>query len=436
MNRPLDRPADCTAPSRVRHGVLAALCVATTIAYVDRGCISVAVEPIKRDLGLSDEEMGWALSAFFIAYTIFQLPAGEIGHRWGSRRALPVFAMFWSAATGWTALVTGLPGLLLSRLGLGMAEAGIFPCATSTIARWFPSTQRALMSGLLGSFMGVGAAVGAALTGLLLATVPWRGIFILYMVPGIAWAVWFHVWFRDRPEDHPAVNAAERDLIGASVPADPTEREAPGGPTPWAAILTNPAVVWLCAQQFFKAASYVFFLSWFPTYLEKTRDVSVAEVGALTSLPHVALTVGPILGGWLSDRLLLRTGSRRLARQWQAAASLIACGGLVLLAYPIRDPWSAVTVISVGAFCAGLSGPCAYAMTIDVGGRHVAPVFSTMNMAGNAGAVLFPIAVPWLVSATGSWDGVLVLFAGLSVAAGLCWLPFNPDRRIIAKDAP
>ncbi len=193
---------------------------------------------------------------------------------------------------------------------------------------------------------------------------------------------------------------------------------------------------WLCAQQFFKAAGYAFYLSWFPTFLQETRGVKLAEVGPQASLPHVALTVGPIVGGWFSDWLLVRTGNRRLARQWWSAATLIACGGLVLLAYPIADAWLAVLVISAGAFCGGLSGPCAYAMTIEMGGKHIAPVFSTMNMAGNVGAVLFPVAVPLLKKATGSWDAVLFLFAGLYVAAGLCWLPFNPHGRIIEKDTP
>ena len=84
-------------------------------------------------------------------------------------------------------------------LGMGAAEAGIFPCATGTLARWFPSTRRAMVSGILGSFMGIGGALGAALTGWLLDWMDWRWMFLLYAVPGVLWAAWFAYWFRNRP---------------------------------------------------------------------------------------------------------------------------------------------------------------------------------------------------------------------------------------------
>ena len=80
-----------------------------------------------------------------------------------------------------------------------------------------------------------------------------------------------------------------------------------------------------------------------------------------------------------------------------AGASQLGCSLFVLLARPVGDAWSAVLLISAGSFCASMGGPCAYAITIDMGGRHVAPVFSTMNMAGNVGAMLFPLLIPWLV---------------------------------------
>jgi nitrate/nitrite transporter NarK len=263
----------------------------------------------------------------------------------------------------------------------------------------------------------------------------WRWIFLVYAIPGIVWSVWFYVWFRDRPEDHASVNDEELTLIRGDLPPLTLEKER-RTPTPWLVIFSSAAMWWLCAQQFFKAAGYVFYQTWFATYLQETRQVSLEDVGPLTSLPHVALTISPIIGGWFSDWLLVRSGSRRVARQWLSAVTLMGCGGLVLLAYSIADPWLAVSVISVGAFCSGLSGPCAYAATIEMGGRHIAPVFSTMNMAGNVGAILFPIVTPYLVELTGSWDGVLVLFAGMYVAAGLCWLPFNPNGQIIEKDTP
>src|SRR5262249_58856275 len=92
------------------------------------------------------------------------------------------------------------------------------------------------------------------------------------------------------------------------------------------------------------------------------------------------------VSGWL----LGRTGSRRVSREGLAAVTHFAFAGLILLAYPIGNVWLAVLVISAGSFCGAVGGPCAYAITIDMGGRHVAIVFSLMNMAGNVGAGGFP----------------------------------------------
>jgi MFS family permease len=438
LSVPADRLPAPTRATFVRYQVLAALCLATTIAYIDRGCIQMVVKPIQADLDLSQEDMGLIMSAFFMAYALFQLPTGWLGHAWGTRRALPFFSALWSVATGFCALAGGFPSLWLARSGMGAAEAGIFPCAAASLGKWFPSTRRAWVSGVLGSFMGVGGALGTFLTGWLLLTLSWRWIFAVYALPGIIWAVWFYFWFRDRPQHHKSVNAAELDLI-LEHEAQPAGDDQTPTPTPWWAILSNATMWWINGQQFFRAAGYVFFMSWFPTYLEETRGITLAEAGVLASLPHVAMLLGALAGGLIADWLLVRTGSRRLSRQGLAVASLLLCALLTLGSYwvpsrpeqALTDAVLAVLVISAGAFCASLAGPSAYAVTIDLGGRHVAPVFSIMNMSGNVGAIVFPFLAPRLVSWSGSWDLVLFVFAGVYMTAAVCWLFLNTERSIL-----
>jgi MFS family permease len=423
---------DRTRPTQVRYHVLVWLCVAAAIAYVDRSCIAVAQKVIGADLELNDEAMGNVMSAFFLTYTLFQLPAGWLSQAWGTRRSLSLFAAAWSAATGAAALVSGFPGLLVSRLGMGAAEAGIFPCAISTLARWFPVTQRAWVSGVLGAFVGIGGALGAALTGLLLMRVDWRWMFALYAALGLAWATWFYWWFRDRPEQHPHVNAAELEQIrqGTLKVESPKKGNAPV-PTPWRQILTSPTMWWINAQQFFRAAGQVFYISWFPTYLMETRGVDTSEAGILTSVTHGAQILGSLAGGALADWILLRTGSRRLSRQGLPVVSLVVCTALIGGSYFATNAWLAVLLICLGTLTANLAGPCAYAVTIDLGGDHVAPVFSVMNMAGNIGAILFPVIVPRLVHVAGSWDLAFVVFVLMHLAAAVFWLLVSPNSTIV-----
>jgi MFS family permease len=427
--------SSASQPTTVRYLVLAWLCLAAVIAYIDRNWIAVAESTIRRDLRLTKEQMAWVINAFFITYAVGQIPTGWLAQRWGTRRALPLFSSVWSITTGLAAFSGGLGMLIWTRLGVGTAQAGIFPASINSIAKWFPAKRWALVNGLLGACMSVGSALAAMLTGLLLARMNWHWLVVVFSMPGLVWAAWFFLWFRDRPQQHRAVNAAELDLIsgplaaaardGLEIPPteDPPEHREP---TPWRQLLTSRALACICAQQFFRAAGYMFFTSWFTTFLQETRSVGIEEAGILTSLPLWGVVVGSVVGGMVSDWVLTRTGSRRLSRQGVASLSLAVAAVLILLAYPIHHAWPFVGLITASSFCAAFAGPCAYTITIDLGGKHIATVFSTMNMFGNLGAMVFPVVVPPLV-VDGNWDPVLFLFAGIYAAAALSWILFNPN---------
>jgi sugar phosphate permease len=453
-------------PTRVRYIVLVWLCAAAAIAYIQRNSIGVAEKTIRLELGLSMEQMGLVMSAFMLTYAIFQLPSGWLAHVWGSRRALSFFSALWSAVTALFALAASFPALVLARLGMGAAQAGIFPCATSSIAKWFPNTRRGLASGALGSFMSVGGLLGGVLTALLLEYISWQWLFVLFAIPGIIWALGFYAWFRDDPRDHPSVNHEELSIIGPAQAdmAKPTSH-APA-PTPWGAILTSPAMWLICGQQFFRAAAYNFYAFWFPTFLQDSRGLSRLDAGFLQSLPFWGVVAGGLVGGTFADWVLVRTGSRRWSRQGVALLSMTSATLMTLLTFAVDNTIVVVLLFSAAAFCAALAAPCGYTITIDMGGKHVTTVFSMMNMAGNIGATLLPAIVPLLVlerefwatpasaaSATGhlggpgsagpflasaalissrltNWNLVVLGLAGVYLAAGLCWLLINPNGTI------
>jgi MFS family permease len=173
----------------------------------------------------------------------------------------------------------------------------------------------------------------------------------------------------------------------------------------------------------------MFFASWFPTYLQETRGVTLEKSAYLTALPLMAVVVGSLVGGKLSDVILRRTGSRRLGRQAVASISMTLCGALIFCAYFIQDANWAVVVISIGTLFFAVGGPASYAITIDMGDEHVATVFSTMNMSGNIGAAMFPLIVTEFRTVA-SWESVLLLFGGMFLASAFCWLMLNPNGSI------
>jgi ACS family glucarate transporter-like MFS transporter len=442
---------DGQRPTNLRHLVLVALLTITAVNYIQRNSIAPAATTIEEELGISGRQLDLAAGAFFLAYTLLQVPSGGLAQRLGARLTLPIYAAGWSLALVGCSLASGFAGLYFGRLAMGAFQAGIFPCATLVLAVWYPASRRGLATALLNSFMLLGSAAGVALASPLLVPLGWRGIFLVYALPGLLWSAWFVWWFRNNPSEHPGVNQAELDLLACDrsapkvVPADKGPRRAT-----WALVLTSVPLLLLCAQQCFRAAANRLFDSRLPTYLERERlsleQVSVPEsaeateeehqaevrkalrkkAALLASYPQWAGVVGGIIGGALSDFVLRRTGSRRLARNGLAIVSLLSASVVYLSAYFITDVILAVLVLSAGAFLFCFSSPCAYSLCIDVGGKYLAVVFGLMNMMGNLGAFAFVSSVMTLVG-IGGWDFALAVWLGLHLLAAACWLFLDPN---------
>jgi MFS family permease len=154
----------------MRYTVLSFLCIITVIAYIQRSAFNGATETIESDLAISSSRIGFVMGGWYLAYALFQLPSGWVADRYGSKRALLLFATTWSVFTGMAGMALGLPGLLLIWGLMGAAQAGIFPCCTKAIGSTFPRTEQAFASGLLAACMSLGAALAPFITSQLLGS--------------------------------------------------------------------------------------------------------------------------------------------------------------------------------------------------------------------------------------------------------------------------
>lgn len=416
-----------TRPTNVRYVVLFGLCLAAGLAYIHRGCLSVVESTARGDLGISPNEMGWALGAFFWAYALFQIPTGLLVDAWGPRRSLTLFGILGAitvamgAGTLWVDAATGYALLLASRILMGVAQAGLFPASTRAMSVWIPLPRRAFAAGMLQACMSLGGAVGAFLTARLLGVVSWPWVFVLYAIPGLAWSFWFFTWYRDLPDEHRGTNAGERELLRVEIPG----KQAAGG---WGTIFADWSVVFLCTQQFFRAGSNVFWFTWCPTYLQNAHGLSVRGAGMLTSLPIIGVFAGSILGGLVADWVFVRTGSRRASRSGVAIVATllsVVCFGLTYL-IPAGNLGIAVGVLTLAAIIASCGNSCGYSAAMDLGGRNLAAVFGAMNMFGNFGAALLSQVMPIWVGAYG-WPAAVFLVGGSYVCGAVFWFPLDPD---------
>jgi MFS family permease len=416
-----------------RYQVLALLCISAAIAYVQRAALSVPASEIAGDLEFADlaRDMGWIQSAWYFSYGLMQIPSGWLADRLGSRRALAIFSVVWSLATLLTAFVTDFVSLLVMWSLMGAAQAGAFPCAAKALGRIFPETERARATGLLASGMTLGGAIAPVMTAMILQSLTawadawgidrWRLLLGAYAVPGVLWTAVFLglVSLRKLPT---GANTSASNTSAANVPVD------------WSRLLRSWPLGLLCAQQFFRAAGMVFFMTWFPTFLQKTRDVTLLGSGVLTTVAGIGGMVGSLTGGFFSDWLLLRTGNKRLSRQGIAVVGMGLCSLLIVASYFVSDVQQSIALITLGAFCATFGGVSGYTVAISFGGRQVATVFSTMNMFGNLGAALFPLTAGWLVTQTGNWNLILFLFACVMAIDALCWAFLNPQGTLFGDE--
>ena len=178
-------------PTNIRYWVLSGFCAAAAIAYIQRYSINLFAPSIQDDLSLDKDQMGSVMSGFFAGYALMQIPAAWLGDRWGSRHALTLYAVTWSLATALMAVALNLDSLVAIWTLMGMAQAGLFPCAIIGLRDWLPITLRAVASGMLSTFMNVGAVLAPLLAGWLLLRYTWREAFVWLSVPGIVWAAWY-----------------------------------------------------------------------------------------------------------------------------------------------------------------------------------------------------------------------------------------------------
>ena len=393
------------------------------LLYIDRVCISTAKGPITQELGLSDEQFGWILSAFALGYALLQTPTGALADRFGPRRVLTAVVTLWSLFTGLTAAAWNFGSMLVIRFLFGAGEAGAFPSMARAIFSWLPMKERGVGTGV--NFAGgrLGAAFAMPVVAAMIQRLGWKASFVVLMLIGFFWAaVWFW-WFRDDPAAHPRLSAAERDYILAHR----QEVRLASRPSTFGLMLQS-GNMWLAMVQYFSSNFTFFFcLSWLFPYLKKTYHLGAVEAGWYSSAPFVAGALGNIAAGVIVD-WIFRRGRWKLSRQVPAMAGFaLAAVGLVL-SLRMDTAAGAVFWLSVAIFGADMTLAPSWAFCTDIGRKDSGAVSGTMNMAGNIGSFVTSLAFPYLLSWTGTPTVFFYVAAALNVLAIVLWTFVRPEQ--------
>jgi MFS transporter, ACS family, glucarate transporter len=421
--------------SRIRYRVLAYTVALAGITYLDRVCIAQTAQSMMRDLSLTKQQMGFVFSSFTIAYALFEMPTGAWGDRIGTRRLLTRIVAWWSCFTIATAAAYNYASLLAVRFLFGMGEAGAFPNVSRTFSRWFPVTERGTAQGIFFAGAHLGGGLTPLLVTALLGFMPWRMVFVAFGAVGFFWAVAWFRWFRDDPALHPDVSREELMLIESGRAVASSHRLDLSG---LVHILSHRNMIALCLMYFTQAYGFYFNITWLPTYLEKARGFSSTGLGLLAGLPLILSAVADLVGGLATDRAIKAWGLR-IGRCGIGFASLLLAGAALIAGAAMDSALLAALLIALAGAADSFLLGAAWGTCLDIAGPHAGLVTGAMNTAGQIGAFLSPIILPYLLKdqhRPEDWALPLLVAGGLYFAGAFCWLLVDPSKPVIeARDA-
>jgi sugar phosphate permease len=369
--------------------------------------IAVAIPFMARDLSLSPLEMGQALSAFFVGYALMQIPGGVLADRFGSRILLTASIAAWSVMTAATGAVQGLWTLLAIRVLFGLGEGPYPSAAAKALSIWFPSREVGRANGLQLAATHLGATVAPLLAVGLIVTWGWRSIFYVISVPGffLAVLVWRHV--RNTPIESRQVGPLELKELDAA----PLERFS--AKVGLLQALHTPAVLWCAGALFIANLAGWGLINWLPTYLLRSRQFGVVEMGIYTAVTNLATTVGFALGGYLCDRFF----TRRL--RVPMVLSLIVSAIFTYLAAAAATGEASVVYLALSCACQGVALTAMFTLPMIVMPKYaVGAAFGFVNTAGQLAGVLSPVVIGDLLNRThNNFVVVLYCIVGVKVLA-------------------
>ncbi|MBT4518642.1 MAG: MFS transporter, partial [Halieaceae bacterium] len=187
--------------AQYRNYVLALLTLGYLFNFVDRQVMTILLEPIKNEFGVTDTHMGFLSGlAFALFYATLGVPVARLADNWSRRNVLAISMTIWSAVTALCGMAGNFWQLAALRIGVGVGEAGGVPPSQSLLADYFPPEKRSLALGVLAAAPNVGILVGLFGGAIIAEAYGWRAVFVVFGAPGVLLAILLFFTVKEPPK--------------------------------------------------------------------------------------------------------------------------------------------------------------------------------------------------------------------------------------------
>ena len=388
--------------------VLAPLLALYVINFIDRNNIGFAViGGMNTDLHLGPAASGLSGGIFYLGYMILQIPSGILVEKFDANRLIMLFAVAWGIVAMATGFVRNGEELLALRFLLGLIDGGVWTMILVVLARWFPGKERATANSIWLTCLPISFIIMGPISGLLIAKLDWRALFIIEAVPAILLGIVYLLISASRPEQAGWLSPAERAHLLA---AQPPEKVKSGG---YVEAMFDRRVLLMSVTYCFWLVGAAGVFMWIPAIIKELSTQAITETGLLSTLPYIAALGGLLVIGRVSDR----TGNRAKP----VCLSLFFLGFFLLLSVLTHNAILAlVFLICAGTFLFSSHAPF-WAIPAEIFAPNLrGAAMGMISLIGNIGAFIGPFAVGYVRQETGSFvDGVLILVGSLWIAAYL-----------------
>lgn len=378
--------------------LLGFVAIAAVLFMVDRQVLSLLKTTLRDELGLTDVQYGWLITAFMVPYTVMYLFTGGWIDRWGTRTMSLVFIGAMSLATVLTGLSRGFADLFFCRVLLGVAEAGIIPASILFVVLWFPKERRATAVAIKSPLAVFGTVSTPPLVAWITLEYGWRTAFVVPGVLGLFVAAGW--WMLDRnPPDYgepkPAPSQPDAKRLGA-----------------FGLLLRNRRLWPLLAVRVISDPLWFFLLYWHAPFLQEQLGFSLAQVGQWAWILPLCGALGNLLTGLVSDKLVARG-----MPLWRARTlPLLGAATLAPLAALLPFAHTAGVAITLMALLYILCNAWIFLSNVFVADlvprENVATAVGLLSAMGGATSALFNLGAGWMVTHAGYaplfWAGALL----------------------------